>query len=305
MDLLSSQMQLSGGTLKVTARIADLSTMATTAAKAGIPGAAYLQYVTRWQMGDTLYYAALEIDAANQQTFFAGKTQSIDLCSVSACFPHVLVYPEPASPILGGTAETGSVQCPSSPSASNPCTMTINVNLGDVGNPTAASLLEQVGSYAFASAHRQGDITNAQAQADDVPLEIDGSCCYNFKASIANGGPPPCHEGDGDGQVRGAKSGNADIHVDADACEDQDRESVDVQDSGSGTDFHSTQPQSVTFDDVANTITIVGTGTNAGHAVTFTAVGLHGPVGVGTFSLILSDGYSISGTLLSGTIQLQ
>ena len=54
-----------------------------------------------------------------------------------------------------------------------------------------------------------------------------------------------------------------------------------------------------------NTITVVGTGTNAGHPVIFTAVGLHGPAGVGTFSLILSDGYSISGTLLSGSIQLQ
>ena len=65
----------------------------------------YLQYVTRWQMGDTLYYAAMQNTAANQPAFYAGQTQSVDLCSVSACFPHVLTYPEPG---LGGSQESGS-----------------------------------------------------------------------------------------------------------------------------------------------------------------------------------------------------
>jgi hypothetical protein len=308
MDLQSSQMQLSGSTLKVTTRVADLSPTAIASARATIPGAAFLQYVTRWQMGTTIYYAALEIDPTkplnNQRTFFAGSAQSIDLCSVSACFPHILVYPEPGTVIGGGSGETGSVQCPATPSATNPCTVTINVNAGDIGNPTMSSLLEQVGSYSLVSAHRQGDITNAQALADDVPLEIDGACCYNFQASVANGGPPPCHEADGDGEIQGQRSGNATFHVDQDACEDQDAESVGVNDSGSGTDFHSNQIQSVSFDDVANTMTVSGSGTNAGHPVTFTMVTLNGPAGVGTFSLILSDGYVVSGTLLSGSVQL-
>jgi hypothetical protein len=179
------------------------------------------------------------------------------------------------------------------------------VKLADIGAPSAASLLEEVASYSFASTHPAGFITNAQAQEDNVPLEIDGVCCFNFKASVANGGPPPCHEGDGDGQVQGARSGNANFHVDQDACEDRDAESVDVSDSGSGTDFHSSQIQSVSFDDLANTMTVVGTGTNAGHPVAFTLVALNGPAGVGTFSLILSDGYALNGTLLSGSIQLQ
>jgi hypothetical protein len=60
------------------------------------------------------------------------------------------------------------------------CTLTIRINLGDVGGPTSSSLLEEVGGYAFGSAHQQGALTNAQAEADDVPLEIDGVCCYNF-----------------------------------------------------------------------------------------------------------------------------
>ena len=104
--------------------------------------------------------------------------QRIDLCSVSACFPHVITYPEPA---FGGSAETGSVSCPASPSASNPCTLTITVKVADVGGPTGSNLLEEVGGYAFASAHQQGALTNAQAEADNVPLEIDGVCCYNFR----------------------------------------------------------------------------------------------------------------------------
>ena len=46
-----------------------------------------------------------------------------------------------------------------------------------------SSLLEEVGSYAFASSHLQASIDNAQAQADNVPLEVDGICCFNFQAN--------------------------------------------------------------------------------------------------------------------------
>ena len=141
-----------------------------------MPGAAYLEYVTRWQMGNTIYYAGMSTTATDQPSFYAGKAQSVDLCSVSACFPHVITYPESN---FGGTVERGGISCPASPSASSPCTLTIQVNVTDVGSPTASSLLEEIGSYAFGSAHPQGTTTNAQALADDVPLQIDGACCYN------------------------------------------------------------------------------------------------------------------------------
>jgi hypothetical protein len=177
LDILSSQLSLSSKTLTVTAKVADLTNPALTIAR--VPGAAYVQYVTRWQMGNIIYYAAMENTGLNQPAFFAGKAQSVDLCSVSACFPHVITYPEPS---FGGAAETGSVSCPPSPSASNPCTLTITVKVADVGGPTGSNLLEEVGGYAFASAHLQGALTNAQAEADNVPLEIDGVCCYNFRA---------------------------------------------------------------------------------------------------------------------------
>jgi hypothetical protein len=175
MDIVSSKLSLSGSTITITTKVVDLSDPATTSATVAAP---LLHYVTRWQMGDTLYYAAMQNTVADQPSFYAGKTQSVDLCSVSACFPHVLTYPEPG---LGGTQEQGSVQCPAAPSVKNPCTITINVNAADVGSPGAKSLLEEVGSYALATSHPEGETTNAQAQADNVPLEIDGACCFNFQ----------------------------------------------------------------------------------------------------------------------------
>jgi hypothetical protein len=178
MDIRGASLKLAsnGQTLTVTAKVADLSHPAATAA--AIPGTQNLQYVTRWQMGNTIYYAAMSNNALNQPSFYAGKAQSVDLCSVSACDPHVITYPESG---LGGTAESGSIACPASPSATNPCILTIRVAAADVGSPAATSLLEETGSYAFAASHPQGTTTNLQAEADNVPLEIDGACCFNFR----------------------------------------------------------------------------------------------------------------------------
>ena len=178
MDVRSSQLSLSADrtTLNVTMQVTDLAHPAATIA--GVPGATNVQYLTRWQMGNTVYYAAMENNAANQPIFYAGAMQTIDLCSVSACFPHVLTYPEPgAGPTFTGKAEAGSINCP----ASGPCTLTIAVKVADVGSPTNPSLLESVGAYSLAASLQEGAETNVTAQSDTVPLEIDGVCCFNFK----------------------------------------------------------------------------------------------------------------------------
>jgi hypothetical protein len=302
MDIVGHRLSLSsdGKRLNVITQIVDLSHPANTAA--AITGTAYLQYVTRWQMGNTIYYAAMSTTAAGRPDFYAGKAQSVDLCSVSACFPHVITYPEPD---LGGSAEGGSIQCPALPSASNPCTLTVSVAVGDVGRPTSASLLEEVGGYSFAASHPQGATTNAQAEADNVPLEIDGVCCYNFQASIQNGGPPPCHAGDGDGDVSNGRGGKAHVHVDEDACEDGIPETVQESDASTGDAFQSNRVNGVTFNDALSNVTILGTGTHNGKTVTFTLVGVDGPAGVGSLSLTLSDGYAVGGTLLAGSVQLR
>jgi hypothetical protein len=182
MDLLGTSLALSpdNKTLTVKTKVADLSNLSATAA--AVPNTQMLEYVTRWQMGNTLYYAGMSSSGSGSPSFYAGQTQSVDLCSVSACDPHVLTYPESGS---GGSAETGKVSCPSKPSAADPCTITITVAAADVGKPTPSSVLEEVGTYAFAASHAQGQTTNAQALADNVPLEVDGNCCFNFQATAA------------------------------------------------------------------------------------------------------------------------
>ena len=50
-----------------------------------------------------------------------------------------------------------------------------------VGTPTTTSLLEEVGSYAFGAARPQVAITNAQAEIEELPLEVDGICCFNAR----------------------------------------------------------------------------------------------------------------------------
>ena len=187
LDLRSSHLSLSGSTLTVTMGVADLGSAALQAAATATAGTNF-QYVTRWQMGKTLYYAEMFGTVANLSAslstaqFSAGKTQSIDLCSVSACDPHVLTYPEVGTDTQLETTGS-SVTCPPVPDDLHPCTITIAVNVGDVGGVTSSSLLEQVGAYAFASARPQFTTTQPQAQVDQVPLEVDGICCYNFRAS--------------------------------------------------------------------------------------------------------------------------
>jgi hypothetical protein len=177
MDILHSSMSLSTRThiLTVTMKVANLKSPSATAGR--ISGTQLLEYVTRWQKGNTLFYAGMSETPSGSRSFYAGKTSSVDLCSVSACFPHVLIYAESGN---GGRAEKGKVSCPAKPSPRKPCTLTIHVAIKDVGSPKSSSVLQEVGAYAFAASHPQGGTTNAQAQADSVPLEIDGTCCYDF-----------------------------------------------------------------------------------------------------------------------------
>ena len=305
MDIRASSLQLSpdGQTLNVTMQVVDLSRPDLTAP--AITGSTNLQYVTRWQMGNTIYYAAMENTPTNQPSFYAGAAQSIDLCSVSACFPHVLTYPEPGAGTFTGKTESGTIVCPASPSGDNPCTLTVKVRVADVGGPTASSLLEEVGGYALAAAIQEGAETNATAQSDTVPLEIDGVCCYNFKASVQNGGPGPCHEGDGEGDMSDGRGGTAHVRFDADACEDGNPESIQENDSKTGDNFQSDRMTAVSYNDALSNVTILGTGTHNGSPVSFTLVAVNGAAGIGSYSLVLSDGYSVNGTLLNGSIQLQ
>ena len=293
-DLLGTKLNLSGSTLTIQQKVADLSNPAT--AIAAVPGAANVQYVTRWQLGDTIYYAAMENTAANQPSFYAGAAKSVDLCSVSACFPHVITYPEPG---LGGSRESGRIDCPSSPSASNPCTMTITVNTADIGAPGASSLLESVGSYAFASTLPSGAITNVNAQADNVPIEVDGACCFNFSASAQS--TLGCAHAQGSGQYAG---GDFDFDADHNCDRDGHPDHVTFRRSD-GRTFTSATVASIAYNVDTLTMVVSGEGLDSGQTVTYTATFAQagagtGPIGAAT--LVLSDGLTMGGNLVGGVL---
>ena len=92
--------------------------------------------------------------------------------------------------------------------------------------------------------------------------------------------------------------------MDEDHCEDLDKDDLHAKDAGANMDFQATEFQSVVFNDATSSVTLLGNGTDNGNPVTFTAVAIHGAAGVGAFSLTLSDGYTNSGTLLDGNIEL-
>src|SRR5439155_21218524 len=76
-DITDTQLTLDGGTLHVKITIAGDSL----SKAADATGRTAADAVVRWQMGDVLYYAAVEeLTQGGAPTYFAGATQSIDLC---------------------------------------------------------------------------------------------------------------------------------------------------------------------------------------------------------------------------------
>jgi len=123
-------------------------------------------------------------------------------------------------------------------------------------------------------------------------------------AGIVTTGPCAVHEADGEGDEPGKKGGSAHFRLHHDDC-NQEPDTEDFSDPGAGTDFHSTKVTSATFDGVAHSVTITGFGTNNGSPVAFTIVAVDSSlVAPGMFNITLSDGYTISGHLLDGSIAL-
>jgi hypothetical protein len=152
---------------------------AATAAKAP-----YGRLVVRWQMGKKLYHAGVDEDAAGtSRTFYAGKTQSTDSCSVSACDPHNLDYVAP--PL------SGAVSAPGRAKVGQNTIYKIRVPLDAIGNPKDHSLLQSVEAYVFAAPF-PGSEQNSKEQTDldEVPLELDGTKSFNFSPYIEHGTNP-------------------------------------------------------------------------------------------------------------------
>jgi hypothetical protein len=131
------------------------------------------------------------------------------------------------------------------------------------------------------------------------------SITYFTRERKAASGIQQCgHSADGSGDEAGHKSGKASFHIHHDDC-NQQAESEDFSDPDSGVNFHSTQVNSVTYDDLTQSITITGVGTDNSSPVAFTIVAVDSSLlPPGLFTITLSDGYTNTGNLLDGSITL-
>lgn len=119
-----------------------------------------------------------------------------------------------------------------------------------------------------------------------------------------------CRSGSGDGDVEDKDSGkHGHAHFNGKGCEGGSQGGdVEESDQTSGDNFQSDSVSSATFsqDEGSQTLTMVGTGTHNGLPVAFTMVSVdNGTLGPALFSLVLSDGYAITGTVVNGTVTIQ
>ena len=159
-----------------------VKSLADTAGTLSSLDAGALDYVVRW-IGDPvdsptgvrnpIYYAAAEVSLAGT-SFFAGTARSTDLCSVSACTPHIIEYPAPP---LGGTAVNGKLV---HGTAGGPDYWEIRVPRDVVGSPKETSLFESLSAYTMVR-NKPASLptTNLEAEAGLAPVVVDGLCCVD------------------------------------------------------------------------------------------------------------------------------
>jgi hypothetical protein len=294
LEILGSQISLTSDQkqYQVKALVADLRSLAPGIGAQGTT----LLWSTQWKVpstsdphGGAFFHAYMESVAGGTPTFWVGQNALEFTGSITMTYP-------------GSTQVTGSY------TATAPGLITINVPVDMVKEADPVNNL----LYSVTTAGMTLD-GNAEAVPNLFGTGIGGNLfnlidvapAYDFNPAVATPPFQTCHEADGDGNVNGQNSGSAHFHFDRDRCEDGGTESVDEQDPGSATDFHSTSISTAIFDDIARAVTIVGDGTDTGHPVSFTMLGIDNGSLPGFFNLILSDGYAISGTLISGSIQLR
>ena len=115
-----------------------------------------------------------------------------------------------------------------------------------------------------------------------------------------------CHNSDGDGDVEGNDSRKAHMHFHKNTC---DGSNDDVEeDDDSGSHFQSTSTDSATFNSGEDnqTVTMIGTGLHNGLPVGFTMIAVDNQgLARAVYTLILTDGYVITGNVISGTVVVQ
>jgi len=146
-----------------------------------------VDYVMRWVgpkeksptgAQNPIYYAAVEITPSGTPAFFAGKARSVELCSVSGCFPHILEYPRPPQ---DGTLVKGHRSIITAKNGSKHYRWIIRVPLKLIGSPARGSRLQSFGAYTFArNKSASVAITNSEGEAGVTPILVDGACCKSL-----------------------------------------------------------------------------------------------------------------------------
>ncbi len=113
---------------------------------------------------------------------------------------------------------------------------------------------------------------------------------------------------DGNGDVEDGSGGHAHTQFHKGGCGQQDGDNVQHDDSQGGHHFQSTSVDSAQYSTAADgrTVTMTGTGLDNGTPVRFTLIAVdHDGLVPATYSLILTDGYSFIGNVVSGTMSIQ
>lgn len=195
LDLRGVKVKRTGEGIDISVAVESLDDIATAHAETG---ARAVTWVARWtgapadsQTGvrNPIYYAAAESLFAgvtglggavgvfeDVPLFYGGTAQSVELCSVSGCYPHLIEYPRPP---LGGTTIEGAIVQGRNGA---PDTLVFHVPADLVGNPARGTLLESFGVYAFARNKSSAlPFTNAEGEAGIAPILVDGICCLDMR----------------------------------------------------------------------------------------------------------------------------
>lgn len=292
LELLGSQMRLvdSGQTLQVKMLVADLTSLAPRADAGGTT----LVWQTQWKVpsstdssGGKYFHAYMQSIGGAAPTFSAGQNAvEQEGGGLLATYP-------------------GSITVTGSYTATAPGVITINVPLADVAEPGAINDILYSATSASMSLAGTADGPNENG-IGGVPFNlVDTTPAYDFNPSLGTAAFVTCHEHDGDGTIHGTHGGSASFHSDEDACDGGGPQGESFTDAGAGESLTNMVTQSVVYDDLAGTATVMGQAVAQGNPVTFTIVETEATaLTAARYAITVSDGYVNTGDLLSGAIRL-
>jgi hypothetical protein len=310
LEMLGSQMRIvdGGNTLQIKMLVGDLTSLAPKLDSGG----STLVWSTQWKVpstsdpnGGKYFHAYMQSIGGASPTFAVGEN-SVEQApggGLTATYPGWNRYPDPFSsaPVTGSYTHT------------SPGVITINVPVADVKESSPINNILYSATSASMSLAGTADGLNTCGMYSGISFNIclgglpfnliDTTPAYDFNPALSTPAFKACHEGDGDGSIRGKNGGSATFHIDEDSCDDGAPNGERFIDPVAGESFYSTLVQSVVYDDVLHTVSITGQGVAQGNPVTFTILATEATaLTTAKYAITLSDGYVNTGDLLSGGV---